>query len=273
MKYLIINADDFGWSRDVVDVIIEGHKKRLFTSTTLMATMPAFEYGIKQLRENPDLGAGVHLTLFDGKPVQKPERVPSLINPDTGNFISLEEAQAVISQFDPVEVYIEFRAQIEKCITYGINPTHLDVHCHPVYTKRKLFETVLKLAKEYSLPVRSPFGKDLFRKLSVYTKRSGIPKILVYLMGHSVRRRIQKACLNCPDYFLDGFTFGDQSYETLKRILSTLPEGVSELITHPGREDSFRKAEYDVWFDTKTSALLDNSYCKLVNFSFFQENK
>ncbi|MFN5990687.1 MAG: ChbG/HpnK family deacetylase, partial [Dolichospermum sp.] len=38
MSYLIINADDFGFSHDVNAAIIQAHEEGILTSTSLMVT-------------------------------------------------------------------------------------------------------------------------------------------------------------------------------------------------------------------------------------------
>ena len=41
-KLLIVNADDFGFTRDVNDGIVEAHRAGILTSTTLMASAAGF---------------------------------------------------------------------------------------------------------------------------------------------------------------------------------------------------------------------------------------
>ena len=53
MKYLIPNADDFGYTRDVNDGIVHAHRHGILTATTLMATGAAFDHAATLARENP----------------------------------------------------------------------------------------------------------------------------------------------------------------------------------------------------------------------------
>ncbi len=70
MKYLIPNADDFGYTRDVNEGIIHAHREGILTATTLMATGAAFDHAVALARQNPGLDVGVHLVLVgsDGFP-------------------------------------------------------------------------------------------------------------------------------------------------------------------------------------------------------------
>ena len=73
-KYLAVNADDFGFTRDVNAGIVEARVKGILTSTTLMANGAAFEDAVRLAREHPELDAGVHFVLVGGYSVLRPER-------------------------------------------------------------------------------------------------------------------------------------------------------------------------------------------------------
>ena len=62
----MVNADDFGFTRDVNQGIIEAHQRGILTATTLMATGDAFEDAVRLARENPTLDIGAHLVLVGG---------------------------------------------------------------------------------------------------------------------------------------------------------------------------------------------------------------
>ena len=51
------------------------------------------------------------------------------------------------------------------------------------------------------------------------------------------RRSLRAAGVRTPDRFFDGFQAEQVSFEALERILEAVPEGVSELMCHPGRVD------------------------------------
>ena len=50
MKKLVVNADDFGFTRDVNAGIVEAHRNGILTATTLMATGDAFDECLQQCR-------------------------------------------------------------------------------------------------------------------------------------------------------------------------------------------------------------------------------
>ena len=50
-KRLIVNADDFGFNRDVNSGIIEAHERGILTATTLMANGVAFDHAVELARK------------------------------------------------------------------------------------------------------------------------------------------------------------------------------------------------------------------------------
>lgn len=151
MKKLIINADDFGYSRGVNLGIIDSFERGVLTSTTLMSNMPGFDHAIELANEHPDLGVGVHLTLTCGQPLLSESK--SLMDED-GTFHKLKFYETKFS-IDQDELYKEWKAQIEK-VQAQLSPTHLDSH-HHVNSIDGITEVFCQLAREYNLPVRNNF--------------------------------------------------------------------------------------------------------------------
>src|ERR1700678_2779352 len=66
-KQLIVNADDFGFTPDVNQGIVEAHQRGILTATTLMADGEAFDDAVRLARETPALDIGCHLVLIGGR--------------------------------------------------------------------------------------------------------------------------------------------------------------------------------------------------------------
>lgn len=60
---LIINADDFGFSKSINAGIIGAYKEGLISSTTIMINMPCASDAISKWKENSSLGIGLHVNL------------------------------------------------------------------------------------------------------------------------------------------------------------------------------------------------------------------
>ncbi|MCF0147809.1 MAG: chitin disaccharide deacetylase [Clostridium sp.] len=150
---LIINADDFGFSKGVNYGIIDSYKNGVVRSTSIMAGMPAFYHAVELLKSSrglEGLGCGVHLTLSAYKPVLDSHKT---IVDENGFFHKRVTDQLIENNFDLEEVYNEFSAQIQRVINSGIEITHLDSH-HHVHTLKSLKPIIERLIKEYNLPIR-----------------------------------------------------------------------------------------------------------------------
>lgn len=148
MIKLIVNADDFGLTEGTNYGIIDGHINGLVNSTTMMMNMPGTEHAVRLAKEYNLLGVGVHLVLTAGEPLLGD--VPSLVGSD-GSF----HKQSVVREgnINPEEVEREWTAQIEKFLSYGLTPTHLDSH-HHVHGLPILHDVLERLAAKYNVPIR-----------------------------------------------------------------------------------------------------------------------
>ncbi|MBP9478479.1 MAG: chitin disaccharide deacetylase [Sebaldella sp.] len=143
---LIINADDFGRTRGINYGIVECMKKGILTSTTIMMTMPYAEHAIELAKKEGIKSIGVHLTFIEKSLSQGKTLVD-----ENGDFKKYPELMA---EADVEEIKKEMRMQIDKLISFGIKPTHLDGHHHAHLYSSKMVEAVFEMAREYKLPVR-----------------------------------------------------------------------------------------------------------------------
>lgn len=157
VKLLIVHADDLGMSHSVNVATMKAFESGLVNSGSIMVPCPWLSEIATYARANPRADLGLHLTLtsewthFRWGPVTSRDRVSSLLDKD--GYFRLSESEA--AKFaDPKEVELEIRAQIEKAKAMGIVPTHLDSHMGTLYQNKALFEVLLRVAREYKLPVR-----------------------------------------------------------------------------------------------------------------------
>ena len=142
MKYLITNADDFGFTRDVNEGIVHAHRQGILTATTLMATGAAFDHAVGLARENPDLDVGVHLVLVGS------EGYPATV-------------ARLVASLGRIQIYDKLAGQISKILDAGIRPTHLDTHKH-THLLPPVLAAVARLAEEFKIPwVRRPLASPL----------------------------------------------------------------------------------------------------------------
>ncbi len=212
MKRLIINADDFGFTRDVNAGIIEAHTTGVLTSTTLMANGDAFEDAVRLARLYPTLDVGCHLVLVQGRSVIDGAPLAQ----------TLREVLARLVQ-KRLNAYHELRAQIQKILDAGIRPTHLDSHKH-THIVPAIFGVVVRLAEEFSIPyVRLPLDRT--------TPYAGwVCGRVDPLYRKAARQR--NVCMT--DHFLGYRLTGALNEASLLGALQTLKEGTTEFMCHPG---------------------------------------
>jgi predicted glycoside hydrolase/deacetylase ChbG (UPF0249 family) len=252
-KRLIVNADDFGYAEGSVPAIVELHEAGLVTSTTALVNQPYWPEAAAYLRDHPGLGAGVHLVMNEGRPILPVEQVRSLVD-ERGQF---RDGNALLRRFGRLRVAqlrAEWRAQVETFIAdAGRQPDHLDLHCHFPYVFPSWFRVSVELAQDYGhIPVRMPFDDALDRKAEALASGAGFPAWLVRWQGRRYQRLVARYGLKRANYFESSFSlFAPDEHRTvdyLLGLLDALPEGVTELITHPGTEG---------WRDKERRALLD----------------
>ncbi|MFX3625162.1 MAG: chitin disaccharide deacetylase [Ectobacillus sp.] len=227
MTKLIVNADDFGYSKGVNLGIVEAFQNGIVTSATLMANMPGAAHAAALAKENPNLGVGIHLVLTCGKPVSK--AVPSLIDAN-GRFRSLREIERLAR---PDEIEREFRSQIEKFLSFGLRPTHIDSH-HHAHGLENVLPIVANLAKEYSLPVRLvPGNAEQLKNMGVKTvaffddRFYGEQLTAEYLINMLEQASFyETAEIMCHPAFIDEALLSGSSYALLRaKELSILTSG------------------------------------------------
>ncbi|MEH6941466.1 chitin disaccharide deacetylase [Bacillus sp. JJ722] len=164
MIRVIVNADDFGYSRGLNFGVIDAHQFGLVNSTTMMMNMNAVEHAFRLAAPYRQLTIGIHLVLTAGAPILK-EGVDSLIE-SNGNFKTFSMLKENFD-LDLDEVEKEWEAQIQRFLSFGKKPNHFDSH-HHMHMHPKLQDVTRKLAQKYNVPVRRN-GKDTMEGVEMYS--------------------------------------------------------------------------------------------------------
>ena len=224
-KQLVVNADDFGFTHDVNQGIIEAHQRGILTATTIMATGDAFDDAVRLARESPTLDIGAHLVLVGGRPLASsragwPSSVPQLL-------------AAIATR--RIRIYDELAAQVRRILNAGIRLTHLDTHKH-THLAPPVLNAVARVCEEFGIRwVRRPFD------LPITAARGGATWAKHATSGglRLVRGRFERvlATHHCrtTDHFAGFQITGRFRTRELVALLAALPEGSTELMCHPGR--------------------------------------
>lgn len=279
MKKLIVNADDFGLHPLINRGIAKGHREGFITSASLMCSAPAFEEAVRLAGENPELGIGIHLTLVGGVPSVLPCGQVSTLLDDNGLFLPDYAAFAkryYTGGVSSSQLEAELRAQIEKGLGAGVNVTHIDSHQH-THVLPGINKLVLKLCNEYNIKrIRIPkeayfFSGGFSAGAGRFIGRGGL-SFCASLAGSAADGRN----ILHPDHFFGMLAGGHLCEELVGNIIRSLPDGVSEIMTHPGlgAEELGRlfkwgyhwEDELNAYLSPKNRSLLQKMHIALINF-------
>ncbi len=267
-KRLIVNADDFGLSHSANEAVICAHRDGILTSASLMVNEPGFDEAVKLAKENPKLGVGLHLTLLHGHSASPPKKIPGLVNSqrEFSNSPVGVGMKYFFSRDLREQLRAEIHAQFEKFHTTGLPLDHvnghLHLHLHPTVFKilmedsEKLGITHLRFTRDCLARARKISSGHFFYKLSHAT-------IFEFLS-----RRARKA-LSAKKIRHAQITFGllqnarvDEDY--ILKLLPLLPEGDSELYSHPSL-DKF-KHEFDALVSPRVKELVQKLGIELIRY-------
>jgi predicted glycoside hydrolase/deacetylase ChbG (UPF0249 family) len=228
MAHLLVTADDFGLTEGVCQGILRAAGQGVVRSVSLMSRAPGA--GDLLRRHAPALAAlarpgeasgarpasgvhlGAHLQLTKGTPVLPAPLVPSLVGAD-GRF---PERPQAVTHPNPVEVRLEWRAQLGMLEKMGVRPAYLDSH-HHIHGRPELLPVFAALARELCLPARA-----VDRDMAAFLRAAGVA---------------------CPDACLTGWFGQKPTLASLAAVLDAAlgeygQEAVLELMTHPGLADA-----------------------------------
>lgn len=231
-KTLIVTADDFGIDPARNRGIADAFKDGVVTSVSFLANGGAFENAVRIAKRSPMMGLGLHLNLSEGAPVA--DDVKSLVGPD-GYFLGKEGARraATEGKFDPAEIARETAAQIERLMEFGIRPVHLDGHQH-IHIYSGVTEPAVKTALEYDIRwVRSPLE-------SVKPDWASPEQIPLFQQYHDLAEKARKVTVETGARVTDHFNgihwTGHMTEVMILERTESLPDGITEWMTHPGFE-------------------------------------
>lgn len=243
---LIVNADDFGMSEGVNLGIMECFKNGIVTSTSMMMNMSGFGHALEIMKREKTLDVGIHFVLTVGEPLTDKAKIKSLLN-EKGNFDYNIERLGVA---DKNELKLELRAQLNKFLSTGFIPSHIDFH-HDINFSKNVLEVAIDIAKEHNLPMRA-FEPGAIEKMNqAGVKHSN--KLLYEFFGKELT--------------VDNF---------INEVEKAKNEKLAELMCHPAYLDKHlltksgynvqRDYELDVLTDEKVKYYIKNARIELIGF-------
>ena len=238
MKRLIVNADDLGADEARNVGIFEAIQEGRVTSVSLFPNGPAFEDALHRIRllGRTTVSFGVHLNLSEGKPVSPDLRL--LTGPD-GSFLGKTSTHSLLMRLGDQalerEIVREMSAQIKVLLDSGIQIHHLDGH-HHIHVFPAAIAAAVRIAQEHKVPWMR-ISEEHLPQHATYSLPGGLMEEARRFseIARAARQNLKGTGIFTTDHFRGLYLKGRLSSATLNDLLQTLPEGLTELMVHPGR--------------------------------------
>ena len=137
MKYLIVNADDLGYSQGVNEGIIYAHENGIVTSTSLMVYGKAANQAVTLTRKYTKLGLGLHFQI--GKEDQ------DILTRQLTKTLAITAIENTKKEFNKqIELFTKMIGKL---------PDHIDGHYH-VHKLPLIFPFIRQFARKNNIPLR-----------------------------------------------------------------------------------------------------------------------
>ncbi len=194
---VVVNADDFGRSPEVVAAVAQAYDDGVLTSASLMVTGDAVSAAVQAARERPGLGVGLHLTMARVRALSLPQETPHLT--DERGFLPRSVFRAgllyLFSAAARRELARELRTQFEAFAATGLPLSHVDSH-HHLHLHPTVFPLVLSLAHEFGAgAIRLNVGDELLFSLRHDRSRPWLKlgwKLVFSLLALLCARRLRR---------------------------------------------------------------------------------
>ena len=242
-KYLIVNADGYGFTRGINRGIEEAVARGIVTSISVNANFDPIEDLPSFVRAYPQISVGVHLNPVVGRPLADPARVPTLVDGE-GNFHYRSFTDRLLHhRIDAGELEHELTLQLERVRDMGVRISHLDSHqnqhLYPAY-----FPIFMALLKRHGIPCM----RTHVHFIPADSPRPGVDRWLLYLRQparlptHLFTRymmwRARRQGAIMADRLLTTMRSGNKAdLSRWRQLLRNVPEGWSEVYCHPAYPD------------------------------------
>lgn len=234
MKYLIINADDFGYNPQQTKAIKELYTGGLITSTSVLTVAEDAQEAAKTA-VSCNIPVGVHLTINSDN---EHNRWKSLSGgkslSDHKGFYADQMKLAIHGKRS--EVAQELEAQYRFLTENGCTVDHADNHCGTLYgiNGRRFYIEAYKFCAAHSLPYRFP-------KTPYFLERQlgrSVPKAVIALQQKIVKAGEKLGVKMLDDlvsnpYSMDKIKSYDELREYYLKAVDNCIEGITEMFLHP----------------------------------------
>ena len=259
---MIVTGDDFGLSIPVNEAIAKAHQNGILTTTSLMVAAPAVADAIDRAKSLPNLKVGLHLVLTSGRSCLTAVEIPDLV--DSRQEFSKNQVTSGIKIFFlprvKKQLTAEINAQFEVFKRTGLKLDHVNTHKH-IHLHPTVLDLILRIGEDYGLTsVRLPDEPPLDALIN--SRKEKLYRYVRWLFLKPwvsiMKKRLDNNNIRHNDIIYGIHDSGHMNIDTLIRIISHLPDGLSEVYTHPATElwDTIETEAKDYEYEAEYKALI-----------------
>ena len=240
MKRLVVTADDFGLSREVNEAVEQAHREGILTAASLMVSAPAAADAIARARRMPSLRVGLHLVLVEAWPTLPAAQLPDLTDADGLMRRDMERLGLDLALKPAARRHLsaEITAQFEAFRATGLALDHVNAHKH-FHVHPLIAGAVLAIGPRYGMrAIRVPREPRAVLRLA---EPGATPRAALDTAPWAalLAVRARRMGLTIPDRTLGLAWSGAMTPPRVAALLANLPDGLTELYTHPATAGGF----------------------------------
>jgi predicted glycoside hydrolase/deacetylase ChbG (UPF0249 family) len=157
----------------------------------------------------------------------------------------------------------EVRALFEAFRATGLTLDHVTAHKH-FHLHPSILSAILELAKEFGAPaVRAPLEpRGILARID--SARPGLAASALAPLARLQRARLKRAGVATPDQVFGLAWTGAMTHSRLAGLIAHLPEGVTEIYTHPATSSAFAGAAPGYRYEEEFAALTSPYLRRLI---------
>ncbi len=221
-----------------------------------MVGAPAAARAVELARRLPKLAVGLHVALVDAQPVLPASAIPDLVD-GRGRFRTDMARLGAAMFFLPhvrQQMRAEIRAQFEAFRATGLKLDHVNAHKH-FHLHPSILSAIIELAQEFGTPaIRAPL--EPFATLAqIEGMRPSLAASALAPLARVQHARLRRAGIFTPDQVFGLAWSGAMTKARLAGLIAHLPEGVTEIYTHPATRSDFDGAAPGYCYEEELAAL------------------
>jgi hopanoid biosynthesis associated protein HpnK len=213
----------------VNEAVERAHVDGILTAASLMVAGEGAADAVERAGRLPNLGVGLHVVLVDGQPILPPEQIPALVGPD-GWFQPDMVKTAFAIAFNPAaraQMRAEVKAQFAAFAATGLSLDHVNAHKH-FHMHPMITSAILDAGRDLGIPAM---------RVPVEHGSSGFGPAAMRWWAGLLGRRLKARGIMVNDQVMGLAQTGAFTPEAMEAALAALPDGLTELYTHPATQD------------------------------------